>query len=220
MMRGTFLGLMSGSVPFLRRAVMLMYIESFNLTDIDEAARLTYDVWGDELCNESIKFRHFVYEAMVRYYCRDVEYSFKLVDDASRMQAFLLSAKTSEHNHSGEWFLRQAYKFSQRERQLAQGYLRYLHYNGKQMLRHAGRDDLMLCLFLSKVSGGGKQLLNSVERKARATGINKMLLWADATCDYDYYLRRGFRQAETFTNDVLPVMGKLSTIVYSKELAW
>ncbi len=195
-----------------------MHIESFSMKDIAEAARLTFDVWGDELQEESIKFRHFMYEAMVRYYCRDTEYSFKLVDDENKMQAFLLAAKTIEHNHSGEWFLRQAYKFSQRERQLAQGYLRYLHYNGDQMLRRAGRDDLMLCLFLSKVSGGGKKLLQNVENKAKETGVNKLLLWADATCDYDYYLRRGFSQTDTFTNDVLPAMGKLPTIVYSKEV--
>lgn len=195
-----------------------MEIESFKLADIDEAAKLTYDIWGDELKAESLKFRHFVYEAMVRYYCRNTDYSFKLVDDNARMQAFLLAAKAGEHNHSGEWFLRQVYKFSQRERQLAQGYLRYLHYNGDQMLKRAKRDDLMLCLFLSKVSGGGKSLLQNVELKAKETGVRRMLLWADATCDYDYYLRRGFSQADTFTNNVLPEMGNLPTIVYSKEL--
>ena len=196
----------------------MMRIESFGMTDIDEAARLTYDVWGDELQHESLAFKYFMYEAMVRYYCRDTEYSFKLVDDESRMQAFLLAAKTGEHNHSGEWFLRQVYKFSQRERQLAQGYLRYLHYNGDQMLRRAGRDDLMLCLFLSKVSGGGKQLLHNVENKAKETGVQRLVLWADATCDYDYYLRRGFNKTDSFTNDVLPAIGKLPTIVYSKKL--
>lgn len=195
-----------------------MQIESFKTADIEEAARLTFDVWGDELQDESIRFRHFMYEAMVRYYCRSTDYSFKIVDDEARMQAFLLAAKAGERNHSGGWFLRQAYKFSQRERQLAQGYLRYLHYNGDQMLKRADRDDLLLCLFLSKVSGGGKSLLQNVELKAKEKGIRKMLLWADATCDYDYYLRRGFNQADTFTNEVLPAMGKLPTIVYSKEV--
>lgn len=195
-----------------------MRIQTFNMEDIEEAAKLTYDIWGDELREESLKFKYFVYEAMVRYYCRSTEYSFKLVDDDAKMQAFLLAAKANEHNHSGEWFLSQVYKFTQRERILAQSYLRYLHYNGDQMLKRANRDDLLLCLFLSKIGGGGKQLLQNVELKAKETGVDKMLLWADETCDYDYYLRRGFLQADSFTNEVLPELGPQATIVYSKKL--
>lgn len=195
-----------------------MNIETFNMEDIEEAAKLTYDVWGDELKSESLRFRHFVYEAMVRYYCRSTEYSFKIVDDEAKMQAFLLAAEAKEHNHSGEWFLSQVYKFTQRERILAQSYLRYLHYNGDQMLKRAQRDDLLLCLFLSKISGGGKRLLQEVEDKAKSNGIGKLMLWADETCDYEYYLRRGFYQADTFTNNVLHELGNQATVVYRKDV--
>ena len=57
----------------------------------------------------------------------------------------------------------------------------------------AKADDLLLCLFLSCKAGIGSTLLQNIETVAQEQGINKLFLWADATCDYEYYQKRGYR---------------------------
>lgn len=63
----------------------------------------------------------------------------------------------------------------------------------------------------------GSRLLQKVEAAAKAQGIKKLFLWADATCDYDYYRRRGYSEAEQFTNTLLPELGAQETWIYRKS---
>ena len=77
---------------------------------------------------------------------------------------------------------------------------------------------LLLCLFLSMKSGVGSKLLHNVEAIAQKNGVKKLYLWADATCDYEYYRKRGYSEAAHFTNNILPQLGVQETWIYSKEL--
>ena len=64
----------------------------------------------------------------------------------------------------------------------------------------------------------GGRLLENVEEVAKAQGIARMHLWADATCDYSYYRRRGYKETGHFVNQVLPELGNQATWIYSKEV--
>ena len=75
-----------------------------------------------------------------------------------------------------------------------------------------------MCLFLSMKSGVGSKLLHNVEAIAQKKGVKKLYLWADATCDYEYYRKRGYSEAAHFTNNILPQLGAQETWIYSKEL--
>ena len=77
---------------------------------------------------------------------------------------------------------------------------------------------MLLCLFLSMKSGVGSKLLHNVEAIAQKKGVKKLYLWADATCDYEYYRKRGYSEAAHFTNNILPQLGVQETWIYSKEL--
>ena len=158
-----------------------------------------------------------LYEAMVRYYFRSESFSFKLSDDDG-MQGFLLAAPLAERDHSQAWLTKALAPFTCEEQDLVYNYLRYLSYNGQRVRALSKPEDLLLCLFLSMKSGVGSKLLHNVEAIAQKKGVKKLYLWADATCDYEYYRRRGYSEAAHFTNNILPQLGAQETWIYSKEL--
>ena len=163
-------------------------LSNFTTQDIACASHLTKLTWGDEMALTNDSLKNVLYEAMVRYYYRSEVFSLKMTDDDG-MQGFLLAAP-----------------------------LRYLSYNGQKVRALANPEDLLLCLFLSMKSGVGSKLLHNVEAIAQKKGVKKLYLWADATCDYEYYRKRGYSEAAHFTNNILPQLGAQETWIYSKEL--
>lgn len=192
-------------------------LSKFTLTDIPQAAYLTKLTWGEEisLTNESLK--DVLYEAMVRYYFRSEEFSFKLKDEHG-MQGFLLAAPLHERDKSQAWLKGALAPFGDKEQDLVYNYLRYLSYNGQKVRALVQDDDLILYLFLSRKAGVGSKLLKNIEVVAQAQGINKLYLWADATCDYEYYKKRGYSACLQFTNDIFADLGEQETWIYSKNV--
>ena len=134
------------------------------------------------------------------------------------MQGFLLAAPLSERDNSQSWLKQNLQHFECEEQDLVYDYLRYLSYNGQKVRALANPEDLLLCLFLSMKSGVGSKLLHNVEAIAQKNSVKKLYLWADATCDYEYYRKRGYSEAAHFTNNILPQLGAQETWIYSKEL--
>ena len=167
------------------------------------------------LTNDGLK--DVLYEAMVRYYYRSEAFSLKMTDEDG-MQGFLLAAPLSERDNSQSWLKQSLQHFECEEQDLVYDYLRYLSYNGQKVRALANPEDLLLCLFLSMKSGVGSKLLHKVEAIAQKNSVKKLYLWADATCDYEYYRKRGYSEAAHFTNNILPQLGAQETWIYSKEL--
>ena len=197
---------------------MTITIERFTYNDIEEATRLTLLTWGEEMALANEKLKAVLYESMVRYYFRSSEFSYKMVDEDNSTQGFLLAAPLTARDNSQGWLLEQLQDFRLDEQDLVYNYLRYLSYNGQQVRKLAQADDLLLCLFLSRKPGVGSKLLENVEEVARNHNIKNMQLWADATCEYSYYRRRGYKEGGHFVNKVLPELGQQATWIYSKEV--
>lgn len=197
---------------------MTITIEQFTAKDIAEAALLTLLTWGEEMALTNEHLKNILYEAMVRYYFRSSDFSYKMVDEAGVMHGFLLAAPLDAHDNSQKWLEEQLQGFATEEQDLVYNYLRYLSYNGQQVRKVAQPSDLLLCLFLSRKPGVGSKLLENVEVVARGHSITRMHLWADATCDYSYYRRRGYKETGHFVNKVLPELGQQATWIYSKEV--
>lgn len=197
---------------------MTITIERFTAKDIAEAALLTLLTWGEEMALTNEHLKNILYEAMVRYYFRSSDFSYKMVDEAGVMQGFLLAAPLVARDNSQKWLEEQLQGFTTEEQDLVYNYLRYLSYNGQQVRKVAQPSDLLLCLFLSRKPGVGSKLLENVEEVARCHSITRMHLWADATCDYSYYRRRGYKETGHFMNKVLPELGQQATWIYSKEV--
>ena len=198
---------------------MTITIERFTAADITEATRLTRLTWGEEMALANKNLKNVLYEAMVRYYFRSSDFSYKMVDEEGAMQGFLLAAPIDARDNSQKWLEEQLQSFATEEQDLVYNYLRYLSYNGQQVRNVAHKKDLLLCLFLSRKPGVGSKLLENVEEVARHHSIASMHLWADATCDYSYYRRRGYKETGHFVNKVLPELGQQATWIYSKEVS-
>ena len=198
---------------------MTIAIEQFTAKDIAEATFLTLLTWGEEMALANEHLKNVLYEAMVRYYFRSSDFSYKMVDKEGAMQVFLLAAPIDARDNSQKWLEEQLQSFATEEQDLVYNYLRYLSYNGQQVRNVAHKKDLLLCLFLSRKPGVGSKLLENVEEVARHHSIACMHLWADATCDYSYYRRRGYKETGHFVNKVLPELGQQATWIYSKEVS-
>lgn len=192
-------------------------LSNFTPQDIACASHLTKLTWGDEMALTNNSLKNVLYEAMVRYYYRSEVFSLKMTDEDG-MQGFLLAAPLSERDNSQSWLKQSLQHFECEEQDLVYDYLRYLSYNGQKVRALANPEDLLLCLFLSMKSGVGSKLLHNVEAIAQKNGVKKFYLWADATCDYEYYRKRGYSEAAHFTNNILPQLGVQETWIYSKEL--
>ena len=197
---------------------MTITIERFTAKDIAEAALLTLLTWGEEMALTNEHLKNILYEAMVRYYFRSSDFSYKMVDEAGVMQGFLLAAPLDARDTSRKWLEEQLQGFATEEQDLVYNYLRYLSYNGQQVRKVAQPSDLLLCLFVMRKPGVGSKLVENVEEVARCHSITRMHLWADATCDYSYYRRRGYKETGHFVNKVLPELGQQATWIYSKEV--
>ena len=198
---------------------MTITIEQFTAKDIAEATFLTLLTWGEEMALANGHLKNVLYEAMVRYYFRSSDFSYKMVDEEGAMQGFLLATTIDERDNSQKWLEEQLQGFATEEQDLVYNYLRYLSYNGQQVRNVAHKKDLLLCLFLSRKPGVGSKLLENVEEVARHHSIASMHLWADATCDYSYYRRRGYKETGHFVNKVLPELGQQATWIYSKKVS-
>lgn len=194
----------------------IIIIDRFTEQDINAAARLSIANWGSELAQESAAVRRFVFEGMVRYYYRNSNLSVKAVGGA--MQGFLLACDYSDDDASKDWFATEAVHFTQREQEVASVYHDYLLHNGQQLKREMRPGDVLLGLFLSRQPGCGKRMLHEVAAKAQQQGKRSLYLWADATCDYDYYARNGFKTVACFENRQMPLLGNLATYIYRRDL--
>ena len=79
-------------------------------------------------------------------------------------------------------------------------------------------NDVQMGLFMSRVSGTGRQLLDNLERMCRKDGIDNLYLWADATCNVSYYEKNGFEMMARFENGMLSDKPALDTCVFRKRL--
>lgn len=192
-------------------------LQPFTSSDIPAASYLTKLTWGEEMSLDNEALKNVLYEAMVRYYFRSTEFSFKLTD-TGQLQGFLLAAPLALRDNSQAWLRQALAQFNGEEQDLVYNYLRYLSYNGQRVRALAQENALLLCLFLSCKAGVGSRLLQHVETIAQESGIKSLYLWADATCDYAYYHRRGYSEADNFQNKILPALGEQETWIYKKNL--
>ena len=81
-----------------------------------------------------------------------------------------------------------------------------------------GENDVQMGLFMSRVSGTGRMLLDNLERICRKNGVGNLFLWADVTCNVPYYEKNGFTVVDRFENDVSLDTGCLDTYVFRKKL--
>lgn len=193
-----------------------MGIRAFRAEDIEEAGQMAYDVWSYELGGADPALNRFIHEYLVRYYDVNRRYSFSIATE--RLAAFLLAGFKKDKNDCDRWFERGLSFFSPEKRKIAQEYRSYLDRNGNAVKKIMGECDVQMGLFMSRVGGTGRMLLQNLESICRKSGVGNLFLWADATCNVQYYGKNGFEILERFENNAFSDAACLETCIFKKRL--
>lgn len=193
-----------------------MGIRAFQESDIEAAGQMAHDIWAHELEGTRPELNRFIHEYLVRYYDVNRHLSFSVVDDG--LDAFLLAGLKADRSGCDGWFCRKLSFFPDKEKKIAQEYRNYLTRNGDAVKKFMGENDVQMGLFMSRVSGTGRMLLDNLERICRKNGVENLFLWADVTCNVPYYEKNGFIVVDRFENDVSLDTGCLDTYVFRKKL--
>lgn len=193
-----------------------MGIRTFQEDDIEIAGKMACDVWSFELDGVRPELNRFVHEYLVRYYDVNRRLSFCNVSD--ELDAFLLAGFKTDRSECDIWFERNLSFFSDDEKKIIQEYRNYLSGNGNAVKRFMGECDVQMGLFISRVSGTGRMLLENLEQVGRENGVGNLFLWADVTCNVPYYEKNGFTIVDRFENDVSLDAGCLDTYIFRKKL--
>ncbi|MCZ4053155.1 GNAT family N-acetyltransferase [Oxalobacter sp. OxGP1] len=193
-----------------------MGIRQFTEQDIVPAGQMAYDVWSYELDGVGDAFNRFIHEYLVRYY--DVNRHYSWCVDEGGLDAFLLAGCKTDVGSCDTWFSHGLSGFSREERKIALQYRDYLARNSHAVRRFMTGNDVQMGLFMSRVSGTGRRLLDNLEQLCRKDGISNLYLWADATCHVSYYEKNGFEMMARFENGMLSDKPALDTCVFRKRL--
>ncbi len=193
-----------------------MGIRQFTEQDIVPAGQMAYDVWSYELDGVGDAFNRFIHEYLVRYY--DVNRHYSWCVDEGGLDAFLLAGCKTDVGSCDTWFSHGLSGFSREERKIALQYRDYLARNSHAVRRFMTGNDIQMGLFMSRVSGTGRRLLDNLEQLCRKDGISNLYLWADATCHVSYYEKNGFEMMARFENGMLSDKPPLDTCVFRKRL--
>ena len=177
-----------------------MKIEIFTETDIKEAARLAYPVWGEGHASngQGERFGLLMCEYIIRYGWYGEPFAFKITDEG-KMVGCILAGNITQDNHYNQWLEEQMPTFNDKQKQEALALKDYFGKTSPKVYRHMNAEkDLYLSFFLSSVPGCGKLLLAEVVSLAREKSYESLYLWSDASCNHGYYAHHGFEKVDEF----------------------
>ena len=95
----------------------------------------------------------------------------------------------------------------------------YIEEMDKKLFSYMSPSDIQLSLFVSRVHGSGKPVLQELFRRARARAYKNVFLWTDCECDWEYYPAHGFELLEQGVYDLYSKPGEpYKTYFFKKAL--
>lgn len=182
---------------------------------LEQASELSWRQWHAELGGEgSEEEQRDVYRYFVRYYYHPSSPFNYAVCEEGRLVALLMAYGTDDSDSLGTAYYEAALQAaSSNGRRLLAGYRSYLLENQRQLVSAASADDVFIGLFLSIRKGCGRCLL---EQLYADTTPRHVLLWTDASCDFDYYPSHGFELAAEVSVPELLKTGMAKTYIYRR----
>lgn len=196
-----------------------MEIRHFENKDVQEAGRLAYNYWSNEVTEGSERFKRAIYEYMARYYDRNRGLSFSITE-GEELKGFLLAFHKSEGDEhwAWDWLEGEMATFEPEEKALALEFKRYFNFNAGRMKEYLADDDVILGLFVSTIKGGGKLLFQRISERCRQMNVPNVFLWTDTTCNYNYYYHNNFKEVTRFDTNELFEEVALKTIIFKKAV--
>jgi len=181
--------------------------------DKNEIINITYKYWNNE-CNFSDRLKNIIYPFLVDYYFYLNELS--LVSVENNVNAFILAKTKNEKNEAIKNFLNRIDILPNDEKDNAIKYLNYLESNSKEINEIAKDNDIIFLLIASIKHNEGTKLLNSLVNKVKTLKYDNIYFWTDETCNYKYYLTKGYKLVREYYQDFFGK--KLKTFIFKIEL--
>jgi len=186
-------------------------IRKYTTNDYESIYTLTKGCWSSETTfNKQVKSA--LYELLTKYYL--VESSFNLVLEDSGIKGFLLSAIYPFYPDTNPLIAYPDMEDGTLDK--ISKYLAYLLENSKRLKRYTTTSDLVIGLFLSEKKGGGTLLLNELVRLARINKIKNIYLWADESCNFNFYIKHNFKIIDEYKVNFFNK--EIKTYIFLKEV--
>ena len=165
-------------------------VETFDMENIPLMLDVLTPMWcapyGDE------EYRRFSVENIVRNNIFENDYRFQLVDknDGTFLSAAFFARKT-DVNKAAEW-LSENFKYPDDAMiplRLSTEYIDIMDERTRSLMKES---DIQMTLFVSRKSGAGSIILESVLERLRGEGWKNLFLWTDCDCNWEWYVRHGF----------------------------
>ncbi|WP_290540024.1 hypothetical protein [Alistipes sp.] len=196
-----------------------MKIEIFTEADIAEAAKLAYDVWGDEFGRLGHEYGLLMCEYIVRYGWLNEEFAFKIVEEG-RMLGCILAGRVTDKSSCNEWLERHIPAMNREQLDEALAVRTYFDRTGPKLYARMNEEtDLCLSFFISSKPGYGKVLINEIMRLAKSKGYGHLYLWTDSSCNHEYYARNGYTLVSEFKSEEWAMNDdRYLTYIYKKSV--
>lgn len=168
-------------------------ITQFREEDLSQAIELTFDHWKDSYVGHSDEFIWTACELIVRQNFYNNKVSFKITADA-RMKGFLFGCHKDETNDALKWVNAQIGTLSSNQAEIFNNTVDYLNKFDALLSSHMTQSDMKVALFVSGKKGCGRMLLDHYMQVCNNDSIERLFLWTDSTCNYQYYPKNGFEE--------------------------
>lgn len=165
-----------------------MKIQRFDMKNIPLILDVVTPLWSPPIGSD--KFKRFSVEYIVRNNIFENEYRFQLEDGDFLSSAFF--ARKGDVNLADAWFEENFTSFTDDLKIASDMSRTYLKLMDKKTFSLMNDDDIKLSLFVSRKSGFGKILLDSICKQLYKEGYKNLYLWTDCECNWQWYVKHDF----------------------------
>lgn len=179
-------------------------------------ARQTWHGYYDEFRAEYIRC---IAECIVRHNYTDEDLAFKITCNGE-VKGIIFGTRKGKMADLSVWVGEQCKTMNPQEKELLERLNDYMDEADRNTIAQMGDGDVKLSLFISIQKGCGRELLRAMMQEFSAMGAKRMFLWADTSCDHDYYPAHGFALASRYRDTHYSTEeADYMTYIYWKPLA-
>lgn len=194
-----------------------MKIESFTAGHLDQAGEIALKLWGSEIPGMPSEIRRIIYDYLPCYYFDETSPFNLAAMENGKLQGLLLASADFPEPAGANMQLQKRipaeYAF------YGQTYQAYLDGNRRLEEQFKTAQDIQLLFFASIRPGCGKLLMQEFIYRGRQCGFEKMLLWTDNTCNFQYYFDHDFELLHRTPADPGITGMNLETMLFRRNLS-
>lgn len=193
-------------------------ISKFDFKNIPGILSVVQPMWTDPSMRS--EYARLYAELILRCNIFENDFRFQMEDERGFCSAAFGTTK-GEKNTARSWLdgVIKSGDFSDNDIYWFNNCVEYIETNDARLQSHMAETDIQLSLFVSRIKGCGKVVLNEFLRHAKDCGYKRLFLWTDVECDWEYYPAHGFELVEESVYDLYSRPGEpYKVFFYRRDL--